>query len=138
MFGSMRKLTVFGFVLMTLGVIPVAIPQPDGVANHMYGDDPPMTDEEYATWLNGYELADPCTPNSPHPDLTDEGCSQAANIKITVFCSVLWGSLLIRESVDRPDHRMHVDVVEEALRCRDELPVEFDRHRLGLPPPPLR
>ena len=62
MFSSMRKLTVFGFVMMTLGVIPVAIPFSDGVANHMYGDDSGMTDAEYAALMYLYGLSLPPTP----------------------------------------------------------------------------
>ena len=57
--------------MMTLGVIPVAIPYSDGAANHMYGDDLPMTDAEYAAFMTLYSQSYPPTPTSPDPEMID-------------------------------------------------------------------
>ncbi len=61
MFRSMRKFTLLGFVMMTLGVIPVTIPYSGGASSHMYGDDSGMTDAEYEEWMNRYSQPLPQT-----------------------------------------------------------------------------
>ena len=71
MFRSMRKFTLLGFVMMTLGVIPVSIPYSDGASNHTYGDESEMTDAEYEEWMRRYSQPIPPTPTSPDPEMTD-------------------------------------------------------------------
>ena len=72
MFSLMRLVTVFGFAMMALGVIPANMRYSDGPKNHMYADDQSMTDEEYAAWMNLYTPPSPQTPTSANPGMTDE------------------------------------------------------------------
>ena len=57
--------------MMTLGIIPAAVPQSFGPTSQTFGDDQTMTDAEYAALMLFYSPPPPPPSTSAHPGMTD-------------------------------------------------------------------
>ena len=68
MLRSLRRMTISGFAMIALGVIPASVPQLIGTANQIFGSEPLIT---YAALMNQYAHPTPPPPASTHPGMTD-------------------------------------------------------------------